>query len=47
VALIRRLSAPRRYLAVYPMELGLSSGTLRHPRPSHLTSGGKIAEARG
>ena len=22
---IRRLSAPRRYLAVYPMELGLSS----------------------
>src|SRR5829696_6557535 len=23
---VRRLSAPRRYLAVYPLELGLSSG---------------------
>jgi hypothetical protein len=26
---VRRLAAPRRYLAVYPMELGLSSG---HPK---------------
>src|SRR5215204_1800777 len=34
----RRLSAPRRYLAVYPVELGLSSGTLRHPRSPRLTS---------
>ena len=31
----RRLSAPRRYLAVYPVELGLSSMTLPPPRPSH------------
>src|SRR3954468_19806231 len=30
----RRLAAPRRYLAAYPVELGLSSDTLRHPRPS-------------
>jgi hypothetical protein len=43
---IRRLAAPRSYLAVYPMELGLSSGTLRHPRPSCLTSGGNIAGRR-
>src|SRR5687767_14394777 len=42
----RRLSAPRRYLAVYPVELGLSSGTLRHPRSSRLTSGLKILRER-
>jgi hypothetical protein len=28
----RRLAAPRRYLAVYPMELGLSSRELAFPR---------------
>ena len=28
---IRRLSAPRRYLAVYPLELGLSSGRNNPP----------------
>jgi len=36
---VRRLAAPRRYLAVYPMELGLSSRKRRRPaaspRPSH------------
>src|SRR4051812_8108608 len=35
---IRRLSAPRRYLAVYPMELGLSSSVVRRPRPPYSTS---------
>ena len=39
---IRRLAAPRRYLAVYPMELGLSSDTSRRPRSSRLTSQRKI-----
>src|SRR5947207_1179544 len=36
VALFRRLSAPRRYLAVCPVELGLSSNDPQagHPRPS-------------
>src|SRR5688572_24986114 len=29
---VRRLSAPRRYLAVYPVELGLSSKRLAPPR---------------
>ena len=43
----RRLAAPRRYLAVYPMELGLSSDTLRRPRSSRLTSGRNIAGKRG
>src|SRR3954469_25620787 len=43
---IRRLAAPRRYLAVYPMELGLSSSALRHPRPSCSTSRGNIAGKR-
>jgi hypothetical protein len=40
---VRRLAAPRRYLAAYPVELGLSSDTLRHPRPSCPTSGLNIA----
>jgi hypothetical protein len=35
----RRLAAPRRYLAAYPVELGLSSDALQHPRPSCLASG--------
>jgi hypothetical protein len=47
---VRRLSAPRRYLAVYPVELGLSSeGSTRRvppPRPSRLTSGEKIMEEK-
>src|SRR5690606_15976312 len=34
---VRRLAAPRRYLAVYPMELGLSSDTRKRPRPSRPT----------
>src|SRR6476646_9639793 len=38
---VRRLAAPRRYLAVYPMELGLSSSALRHPRPPRSTSPGR------
>ena len=44
---IRRLAAPRRYLAAYPVELGLSSDTLRHPRPSAPTSGLNIAGKEG
>ena len=44
---IRRLAAPRRYLAAYPVELGLSSDTLRHPRPSCPTSGCNIAGRPG
>jgi hypothetical protein len=43
---VRRLAAPRSYLAVHPMELGLSSSALRHPRPSCSTSGGNIAGKR-
>ena len=39
---IRRLATPRCYLAAYPVELGLSSGTVGYPRPSCLTSGLKI-----
>jgi hypothetical protein len=35
---VRRLAAPRRYLAVCPVELGLSSSRLRGPRPSHPTT---------
>jgi hypothetical protein len=39
---LRRLAAPRRYLAAYPVELGLSSDTSQHPRSSRSTSGYKI-----
>src|SRR5262245_17320037 len=39
----RRLSAPRRYLAVYPLELGLSSSRLPGPRPSHPACTAKLA----
>jgi hypothetical protein len=42
---VRRLAAPRRYLAVYPVELGLSSGTREYPRSSRVTSSHKIMKA--
>jgi hypothetical protein len=42
---VRRLAAPRRYLAVYPVELGLSSDTLRRPRSPRLTSRHKIMKS--
>ena len=42
----RRLSAPRRYLAVYPLELGLSSSRLPGPRPPHPTCIGNLAGER-
>ncbi len=35
---VRRLAAPRRYLAVCPAELGLSSIRKRGPRPSRPTN---------
>src|SRR2546426_12053592 len=35
---IRRLAAPRRYLAVCPAELGLSSTRRNEPRPSRSTA---------
>ena len=43
----RRLTTPRRYLAAYPVELGLSSDTSRYPRPSCSTSRKNIAGNRG
>jgi hypothetical protein len=43
---VRRLSAPRRYLAVYPLELGLSSSASQRPRPSRSASGGNIVDRR-
>jgi len=50
---VRRLSAPRRYLAVYPAELGLSSERLApprdqpvHPVPQYRSSRGRSEERR-
>ncbi len=39
---VRRLAAPRRYLAVYPVELGLSSSRLPDPRSSRPACRGNI-----
>ena len=44
---VRRLSAPRRYLAVYPVELGLSSRRPRRSRPSRSTSARNITRKGG
>jgi hypothetical protein len=43
---VRRLTAPRRYLAVYPVELGLSSSRLPDPRSPHPSCAPIIALTR-
>ena len=44
---VRRLSAPRRYLAVCPLELGLSSRRLPGARPSRPACPRKITDEAG